>query len=85
MPEENGFKLDIAEFCGYAKRAIGDMEKDVKELKNIMADFQKETQKTMTSFQDSVGTLKLKVAGIGAVVSLLTSLIFLVVKSLIAK
>lgn len=77
-PEENGFQIqsfdDISRFCGYMERAVKDIDGDIKEMKKIM-----------TGFQESVGTLRLKVAGIGAIVSLLISVLFLIVKTLVAK
>lgn len=74
MPANNNFKMKAAEFQGYLKATLESMKEDMEEIKN-----------DVKSLNKRVTNIQIKVAGIGASVSLLTTLLIFLIKELLAK
>ena len=72
--ENNNFKMKSADWQGYMRRAVEDMGQDVKEIKKSISDLNKQMTK-----------IKVKVASIGAGVSLVTTILIFLIKELLAK
>jgi len=70
----NGFRLSTAEWKGYVKGSLENIYDDIKEIK-----------KKVDRINQRVTNLQLKMAGIGATVSLIVSLLFLLAKELLQK
>ena len=70
----NNFKLTSADWQGYVRRALEDIEKDVGGIKKGVDNLNKQMIK-----------VKVKVAGIGAGVSLITTILIFLIRELLAK
>ncbi|GAG36387.1 unnamed protein product [marine sediment metagenome] len=91
MEKNNGQRLKAAEWQGYVKRALEDIGKTQTEIKNEAKNYREETQQEaksihtrITALQKSVTSritkLQLKVACIGATVSIIITLVILLIK-----
>ena len=70
----NNFKMKSAEWQGYLKGILEGMKGDMKEIKS-----------DIKSLNKRVTNIQIKVAGIGASVSLLTTLLIFLIKELLTK
>ena len=70
----NNFKMKSADWQGYVRRALEDMERDVGGIKKGVDNLNKQMIK-----------VKIKVAGIGAGVSLITTILIFLIRELLAK
>ena len=71
---EKSFRDKMTEWRGYVLRALEDIDKDLKTLFKLHAELDKR-----------INNLYLKVAGIGAVVGILSSLVFGILRDVIIK
>jgi len=71
---EKSFRDKMNEWRGYVLRALEDIDKDLKTLFKLHAELDKK-----------INNLYLKVAGIGAVVGILSSLVFGILRDVIIK
>jgi len=71
---EKSFRDKMNEWRGYVLRALEDIDKDLKTLFKLHAELDKR-----------INNLYLKVAGIGAVVGILSSLVFGILRDVIIK
>jgi len=70
----NNFKIKSATFDGYVKRALEDIGKNIGEINSEI----KSINKRITNIQ-------IKVAGIGAVVSFVVTILVILIKEIITK
>ena len=70
----NNFKMKSADWQGYVRRALEDMGQDVGGVKKSVDNLNKQMTK-----------VKVKVAGIGAGVSLITTILIFLIRELLAK
>ena len=70
----NNFKMKSAEWQGYLKATLETMKKDMDEIKE-----------GMETLNERMTKIRVKVASIGASVSLLTTLLIFLIKELLAK
>lgn len=74
MAGDNNFKMKSAEWQGYLKATLEAMKEDIGEIKG-----------NIEKLDRRVTNIRVKIAGIGASVSLLTTLLIFLIKELIAK
>ena len=70
----NNFKMKSADWQGYVRRALEDIEQDVGGVKKSVDNLNKQMIK-----------VKVKVAGIGAGISLITTILIFLIRELLAK
>ena len=70
----NNFKMKSADWQGYVRRALEDIEQDVGGVKKSVDNLNKQMTK-----------VKVKVAGIGAGISLITTILIFLIRELLAK
>ena len=74
MDDNNNFKMKSADWQGYVRRALEDMGKDIRGVNKSVDDLSKQ-----------ITRIKVRVAGIGAGVSLITTILIFLIKELLAK
>jgi len=71
MSKTDEWRLKQMEWRGYTVKALEDMNNELKEIKHEL----KDTNKKIDRLNNALGRVQIKVAGIGATVAILVSII----------